>query len=215
MAKKKKTTLEELVKYYMEYRLEHGENKVSEYHFCKAYNLEEGAFYKLTPSLKKLSELVYLMMHDPCLELLVQDESFETYSKENKVLSYFYTLFEIFTANRSFILMDLSSMQVTKLKLLKQGFQDFIKSLHLEPLDIKEKRIQQIQSKSVEELYFVQLISAIKFWIEDESLGFEKTDLYIEKSVKAGFEISKTLEMKEVLDFGKFMFKETFKNFSL
>ena len=46
--------------------------------------------------------------------------------------------------------------------------------------------------------------------MDDESASFEKTDLYIEKSVQASFQVLGTLNLDRVLDFGKFLFKERF-----
>jgi hypothetical protein len=48
----------------------------------------------------------------------------------------------------------------------------------------------------------------IKFWLDDNSKGFEKTDIFIEKSVNASFDILDTTPLKSVIDFGKFLFKE-------
>ena len=106
--------------------------------------------------------------------------------------------------------MDLDGMNVKKLSKLKGHFARFINILAIEPFDIKRNEIQKLQSKTIQEAFYGQLLSTLKFWMEDNSKGFEKTDLYIEKSVQASFEILKTLNMKSVLDFGKFLFKEKF-----
>ena len=44
--------------------------------------------------------------------------------------------------------------------------------------------------------------------MEDESPAFEKTDIYIEKSVKASFELMNIAPLESLIDFGKFIFKE-------
>ena len=51
----------------------------------------------------------------------------------------------------------------------------------------------------------------IKFWLKDESPSFEKTDAFIEKSTAAGFEVLNLTQIESVIDFGKFLFKDTFK----
>ena len=48
----------------------------------------------------------------------------------------------------------------------------------------------------------------LKFWLDDTSPSFEKTDIYIEKSVKASFELMNTAPLESLIDFGKFIFKE-------
>ncbi|MNE93588.1 hypothetical protein D3C87_1812930 [compost metagenome] len=48
----------------------------------------------------------------------------------------------------------------------------------------------------------------LKFWLEDASPAFEKTDIFIEKSVKATFELMNITPIDSLIDFGKFIFKE-------
>jgi tetracycline repressor-like protein len=48
----------------------------------------------------------------------------------------------------------------------------------------------------------------MKFWIDDTSPSFEKTDIYIEKSVQASFDLIDTTPLKSLIDFGKFLYKE-------
>jgi hypothetical protein len=44
--------------------------------------------------------------------------------------------------------------------------------------------------------------------MEDSSPSFEKTDIYIEKSVKVTFELIAITPIDSLIDFGKFLFKE-------
>ena len=53
-----------------------------------------------------------------------------------------------------------------------------------------------------------ELLFTLKFWIEDTSLAFEKTDIFIEKSVNTSFDLMDTTPIKSLIDFGKFMWQE-------
>jgi hypothetical protein len=48
----------------------------------------------------------------------------------------------------------------------------------------------------------------MKYWMEDNSSSFEKTDVVIEKSVRAIFDVFETTPLESILDFGKFLWKE-------
>jgi len=48
----------------------------------------------------------------------------------------------------------------------------------------------------------------MKFWIEDDSAGFEKTDILIEKSINTSFALMDNTVLKSVFDLGKFLYKE-------
>ena len=91
---------------------------------------------------------------------------------------------------------------------LKQSFTNYIDNLDIETLDIKEDRINKIQQSALQESAWLQLLLTMKFWIEDTSASFEKTDIYIEKSVNTSFDVINIAPLKSVIDFGKFLFKE-------
>jgi hypothetical protein len=56
----------------------------------------------------------------------------------------------------------------------------------------------------------VQLGFLIKFWIEDSSADFEKTDQAIEKSVQTAFDVFDNTPLSALVDFAKFLWKEKF-----
>jgi hypothetical protein len=49
----------------------------------------------------------------------------------------------------------------------------------------------------------------LKFWKDDRSADFEKTDVAIEKSVNTIFDVFDNTPLEKVFDFGKFLYKET------
>jgi len=57
---------------------------------------------------------------------------------------------------------------------------------------------------------WIQLAFLLKFWMEDTSTGFEKTDMAIEKSVRTVFDLFDSTPFDSVIDFGKFLWKEKF-----
>ena len=44
--------------------------------------------------------------------------------------------------------------------------------------------------------------------MDDTSPAFEKTDIFIEKSVNTSFDVLNVVPLKSIIDFGKFIFKE-------
>ncbi len=44
--------------------------------------------------------------------------------------------------------------------------------------------------------------------MDDTSASFEKTDVFIEKSVRASFDLIDTTPLKSLVDLGKFLYKE-------
>ena len=75
-------------------------------------------------------------------------------------------------------------------------------------IDLKQKNIVQIQQKSIKETAWLQLLITMKFWLNDSSANFEKTDIFIEKSVNTSFDLIDSTPLKSIIDLGKFLYKE-------
>ena len=101
---------------------------------------------------------------------------------------------------------DFSKLSV--LKKLHTEFIQFVNGISLEKIDFKNDKINKIQDKTISESYWLQLLMVMKFWIDDESSNFEKTDVFIEKSIKASFDIQQIAPVKSVIDLAKFLWKE-------
>ena len=69
-------------------------------------------------------------------------------------------------------------------------------------------------TKKTPQLYaegaWLQFLFLLKFWMDDSSPGFEKTDLAIEKSVHTIFDVFENTPLERIIDFGKFLYKEKF-----
>ena len=57
---------------------------------------------------------------------------------------------------------------------------------------------------------WMQLLFLLKYWMDDNSPKFERTDVAIEKSVNVIFDVFDSTPLESLLDFGKFLFKERF-----
>jgi len=55
---------------------------------------------------------------------------------------------------------------------------------------------------------WIQFLFILKFWLEDTSKSFEKTDIIIEKSVNTVVDLLDTKPLESLLDLGKFLWKE-------
>jgi hypothetical protein len=147
------------------------------------------------------------------MKTLDKSKEYKNYDAMNQLLSFYFTFFGNLTANRSYVSkslkMEMGGLnQMKKIKTLRQKFLIFIDELDLGVIDIKNKRIDDIKDSVVNESYWIQMLVTLKFWLDDDSADFEKTDLFIEKSIAASFELANTKPLKSVVDFGKFLFKE-------
>lgn len=213
MAKKKTISENDIISSYMVYVLEHNENPKSVYSFAKGNNFEESKFYQFFSSFEAIEKHVFKAFFDHTISVLDKSEDYKSFDARNKLLSFYFTFFENLTANRSYVVYALHQHKkglksLALLSELKKGFTTYITDLDIETLDIKQEQIDKIQRRALQESAWLQLLLTLKFWMDDTSASFEKTDIFIEKSVNTSFDVLNIAPLKSVLDFGKFIFKE-------
>jgi len=132
---------------------------------------------------------------------------------KSKMLSFYFTFFEMLSANRSYVVMSLKEHQnqlknLMQLSSLRTEFKHYVSGIITDEDRIKFEKLQNFQDKAIQESAWIQFLLTLKFWMDDESPAFEKTDIYIEKSVKLSFELMNIAPLDSLIDFGKFLFKE-------
>jgi hypothetical protein len=219
MATTKKTEIskDKIVSLYMAYTLEQSEKPKSIYLFSKENNFTEAEFYKFFGTMESIEKEVFKIFLDKTVELLHKDPNYPDYDMKSKMLSFYFTFFELLTANRSYVSHSLRADQnrlknLPQLSSLRKAFREYVSDIITDDYRIKQESLQQTQEKALQESSWIQLLLAVKFWLEDESAGFEKTDIYIEKSLKLSFELMNLAPIESLIDFGKFIFKEKIKN---
>jgi hypothetical protein len=117
------------------------------------------------------------------------------------------------TANRSYVLQSLKLdrnplKNLVQLTSLRDSFKEYVSEILTDDYRLEQEKLQKFQEKAIQESAWLQLMMTIKFWMDDSSAAFEKTDIFIEKSVNASFELMNVKPLNHLIDFGKFLFKE-------
>lgn len=216
-AKKTPITKDKIVSIYMNYRLENNDKPKSVYQFAKTNGFEETEFYSFFGTLESVEKEIFKMFLEKAKELIRKDPGYESYDMQSKMLSFYFTFFELLTANRSYVVMSLKEHQnqlknLMQLSSLRIGFKNYITEIMTDEVRTQYEKFQNIQEKAIQETAWIQFLLSMKFWLEDDSPAFEKTDIYIEKSVKATFELMNIAPLDSLIDFGKFIFKEKIQN---
>ncbi|QOD62005.1 TetR/AcrR family transcriptional regulator [Polaribacter haliotis] len=213
MARKKNITKDKLISWYMEFVLENNHAPKSVFSFAKENNFEESDFYKFYGSFEAIEEAIFSEFFQHTLKVLHKSEDFESYDARNKLLSFYFTFFEVLTANRSYVVYALENgkkdiKKLNSLKHLRKEYTQFVEDLNIERIELKQETLEKIQNKSIKESSWVHLLITLKFWLDDTSASFEKTDIFIEKSINARFDSMDIKPLKSIIDFGKFILKE-------
>ncbi|ASV31338.1 TetR family transcriptional regulator C-terminal domain-containing protein [Maribacter cobaltidurans] len=215
MATKKKITEKDIITKYMDYVLENEREPKTVYKFCKEHNIPEEDFYKFFSSIPYIKKGIWKTFFTNTTTLISKNKEYNEFTNRDKLLTFFYTFFEMLTLNRSYVLFTLTQSgnqlkNLEQLKGLREHFKEFAKDLIKDGNERKTSKITQRNPNIFSEGAWLQLLFLLRFWMKDESKGFEKTDLAIEKSVNTVFDLFDNTPLENIVDFGKFLYKETF-----
>ena len=203
---------ENVITHYSEYVLKHNKRPTNVYNFCKHLKIDEDQFYAHFSSFEELESSMLARMVNNAILLTVKDnEENETeIDAKHQLLTFYLTLVEVFKSNRSLVLFLLPQCKnemasLKKLHKSRERFFSFIATLDIS-LDLMSFIPDtSVKEKTIKAAAWVQFISILKFWLQDTSKGFEKTDIFIEKSLKLSFELSESNVLNSIVDLGKFM----------
>lgn len=208
-----------IIALYMECVLDNGVVPKSVYKFCKDVAIVENDFYRFFGSFASLQREIWNTFFEVTVNLLNKDKSYDSYDHSEKMLTFFYTFFEMLRVNRGYVLFAMerydvrgSVQNLRQLKGLRRRVKDFSSDLIQEDKDQKGSKRTKNPMDVFSEGAWLQFLFLLKFWMNDNSAGFEKTDAAIEKSVRAIFAVFDSSALDNILDFGKFIWKESMNN---
>ncbi|MDX1542681.1 MAG: TetR family transcriptional regulator C-terminal domain-containing protein [Christiangramia sp.] len=210
---KKKPNADKLIAIYMDYVLEYEKTPRSVYKFAKDNDMTEQDFYKHFGSFEGLRKSIWERFFDNSMEVMEKSKEYASFSDREKLLTFFYTFFEVLTANRSYVLYtltehDQSLKNLDQLKTLRKKVKKYARTLIEEGNKEKSMKLFQQSEMIFSEGVWVQFLFLLKFWMDDNSAAFESTDIAIEKSVNTVFDVFDNTPLERVVDFGKFLWKE-------
>ena len=212
-SKTKAITKDVIISAYMEYILVHEKSPKSVYKFSKEHAMTEAEFYRFFGSFENLQQGIWSAFFDNAMKLGQKTPEYATFNNQEKMLTFFFTFFELLTANRSYAIFALQQhgdmmKNLSQLKALRSNIKEFAATLINQKNEEKSYKILKQPVSVFSEGAWLQTLFIMKYWMEDNSSSFEKTDVVIEKSVRAIFDVFETTPLESILDFGKFLWKE-------
>lgn len=215
MENKKDISKLDILTLYMDLVSENQNKPIDVTDFCEQVKLDEENFLKYFKSLKKVEKTIFNELFKNSLEVLNESQEFLSFDGKNKILSLYYTFFENLNLNRTYVEVVLKGYKnqlksYKSLSSLKKSFLTFVDSLALSESILPIDGLEKLQTNFINQSAWIQLLITIKFWLEDTSESFEKTDIFIEKSINTSFELIENKFLKNAFDLGKFVYKEKF-----
>jgi hypothetical protein len=202
-----------IISKFMDHVLNANEEPKNVFLFCKENKISEADFYTFFGSIDALKKEIWLKFFENATEIMKKEEAYDGYTFKNKLLTLYFTLFELFTANRSFILFLLPNNKealknLKSLSLLRRDFKEYVVTLLESGNSEMLKKSAMLTNPILSEGAWIQFLAILKFWLDDTSKSFESTDILIEKSVNTVVDLLNTKPLESLLDLGKFLWKE-------
>lgn len=219
MATVKKTVEKEslsrdrIIALYMDHVLENETTPKTVYKFSKINDFSEEEFYNFFGSFEALEKGIWENFYEHTMDVIHKSLEYRTFSNREKMLTFYFTFFEMLTANRSYVLFILKRSgnrleALDQLKGLRRKVKGFATELIREQNEEKNLKVLKRSETVFSEAAWLQLLFILNFWMNDNSPKFESTDVAIEKSVNTVFDVFDNTPLERVLDLGKFLWKE-------
>lgn len=200
----------EITAKYIRHVLKKGSPPASVHAFVKKLEISEREFFEHFGSFEGLEARIWEEMVKETIEAVESGQEWQGFSAQQKLLSFLFAYCDKILDHRSFFLARfprLSKGQVEPgalqgMRAAFIGFADRIVDTGIEAGDIA---CRGTFSKAYPLGFFGHLISVIDFNLSDTSQGFERTDAYIEKSVRLAFDVVGTQAVDSAVDLVRFL----------
>ncbi len=197
---------------YILYLLRNGKPPVTVFAFCEQLEISETDFYAAFNSFKVLESSIWEHFFDETINALNQDSEFASYTSHEKVLSFLYTIIEVFKQNRSFIVLKVGELsrkdfRPKSLATFRTLYNNWVKEIVNKGLESEEIATRPIITEKYDEVFWGQFLYILRVWINDESKDFQTTDAAIEKTSALIFELLKKGPIDLLIDFLKFAYQ--------
>lgn len=202
---------DEILKAYSNFVLEKNRRPESVYSFTKYVEIEENKFYDHFSVFEELEQEILNSFVQNAVDLTTKEQKKDSEGPKESLLTFYFTLTEVLKANRSLVKFILplekgELMRFRSLKLGKRTFLKFVDSLQVDAMALSFIPNEKFRDKAIASGAWLQFCSIVLYWLKDDSKGFEKTDLFIEKSLRLSFDLTESRAVESFIDLGKFMF---------
>lgn len=205
----KKESLNHLFEIYRHTVLETGSPPPSVYAFCKEAGIEEASFFEEFSSLDSLEGEIWAERIDHVVGILSSDPEYAGYPPREKVLAFLYTFLEAIKGHRSWFLVrfprKMTDRDPAVLNRFRERFHDWANPIAAEALADRGPLKRLNPDRLLKKTLYFHFRTVVKYYLEDDSPGFEKTDAYVEKTVRLLFDLVETNLPDSAVDLFRFL----------
>lgn len=211
--KKKTLTAADFQKAYLDFVRTNGKRPGSARGLCDAAELDLDVFYEHFKNLVALEKNLWLAWYDETIDVLAGSPEYAQYSAQERLFAFLYTWLETLEPHIDYIKLAprfLNIFQPTELILMdfKRGYLAYTTDLSEIAKETGELIDRLVIERVFPDVFWLQLIFVLNYWMKDESEDKAKTDEAIERSVSLAFEWMGRNQLDSVFEFGKFLLEK-------
>lgn len=195
---------EKIIEAYKEMVIK-GDSEINPFTLSQKVGLAEKDFFQYFSSVDDIGRKIWVNLCDSVMLELNQSELYSSYPSRQKILSYFFTFFEIARTERTFITRTVHKDRLVGAyaKKFKEVALDVIQE-GIATEDIQERFYSSYYPDIVWNLHF----SLLQYWVNDDSENFVETEKAIEIYSKVPLEIMGPNIFDSIFDSVKFSIKQ-------
>jgi AcrR family transcriptional regulator len=201
----------QILEAYIRYLGEHGQPPATITRFCKDNGFDERSFFKEFASFDALEGAFWGGLVSRVVDAVKAGAEWDGFAARERYLTFLYAFMEQSLGNRSMLLLRLKGVSpfarspvLRKMEARFKEFADLIVSHGISTGEIADRG--SLGSFYPDALY-IHFRGVMQFNVRDDSEGYERTDEFIEKTVKLAFELIGTQAIDSAFDLGKFLFR--------
>lgn len=196
---------------YIRYLGEHGQPPVTVTRFCKDHGFGEASFFKKFASFDALEAAFWGGLLSRVVEAVKAGAEWNGFAARERYLAFLYAFMEQSLGHRSMLLLRLKGVSpfsrfpaLRKMEARFKEFADAVVSHGVSTGEIADRG--RLRSFYLDALY-IHFRGVMQFNLQDDSEGYEQTDVFIEKTVKLVFDLIRSQPIDSAFDLGKFLFR--------
>lgn len=180
---------------------------------CLVYNLDADEVKAHFADCESIESAIWDDYLERTLLEISGQEVYPEYSVREKLLSFYYTLFETLKPDRDFAAWRLDHWNFWnpnpgELKSFQQNFEEYLNALIGEGLVSGEIAGRMVLGEKYAGWHRYQLWYILTYWADDKSEDFQHSDEAVEKTVNLGFDLMGENVLDTAFDFLKFWWQK-------
>lgn len=160
---------------------------INAYTVAQKAGISEQEFYAHFASADAIGSHIWTQLAHEVSEALHSSAQYREYPARQKVLSYFFTFFEVAVKERTFIDQTLGDDRI--MKAYKTAFKELMQQIVEEGLATDDIKDRLYQSRNYPIVMWELHMKLVRFWLRDESEGFAETEKAVENYSKLPLEM--------------------------